>query len=84
MSRSIIGRTSTPETLSVGELETPPLAPGEDEPFEEHEILDFLHQYEASRAAVIAKLHLKTIHTYYNLQYIPQHRVLSSGEVLDH
>ncbi len=42
------------ETLPVGELENPPLVPGEDQPFEEHEIRDFLHQYEASRAAVIA------------------------------
>src|ERR1700682_1443161 len=41
-----------PETLPVGELETAPLVPGEDQPFEEHEIRDFLHQYEASRAAV--------------------------------
>jgi predicted RNase H-like HicB family nuclease len=43
-----------PDTLPVGELENPPLMPGEDQPFEEHEIRDFLHQYEASRAAVIA------------------------------
>jgi predicted RNase H-like HicB family nuclease len=43
-----------PDTLPVGELENPPLVPGEDEPFEEHEIRDFLHQYEASRAAVMA------------------------------
>lgn len=45
-----------PDALSVGQLEKPPLAPGEDEPFQEHEIRDFLHQYEASRAAVIALL----------------------------
>jgi len=43
-----------PDKLSVGELETPPLVPGEDQPFEEHQIRDFLHQYEASRAAVSA------------------------------
>jgi len=43
-----------PDALTVGEPENPPLMPGEDEPFEEHEIRDFLHQYEASRAAVIA------------------------------
>ena len=43
-----------PDTLGVGELENSPLAPGEDRPFEEHEIRDFLHQYEASRAAVMA------------------------------
>jgi predicted RNase H-like HicB family nuclease len=42
------------ETLPVGELEAPPLVPGEDRPFEEHEIRDFIHQYEASRAAVMA------------------------------
>lgn len=43
-----------PDALPLGELENPPLAPGEDEPFDEHEIRDFLHQYEASRAAVMA------------------------------
>ena len=43
-----------PDGLPVGELESPPLVPGEDQPFEEHEIRDFLHQSEASRAAVIA------------------------------
>jgi predicted RNase H-like HicB family nuclease len=43
-----------PDRLPVGELENPPLVPGEDRPFEEHEIRDFLHQSEASRAAVMA------------------------------
>lgn len=43
-----------PDKLSVDESWTPPLVLGEDQPFEEHEIRDFLHQYEASRAAVIA------------------------------
>ena len=43
-----------PDALSVDESWTPPLVPREDDPFEEHEIRDFLHQYEASRAAVIA------------------------------
>lgn len=43
-----------PDRLSVDESWTPPLVPGEDQPFEEHEIRDFLHQYEASRAAVIS------------------------------
>lgn len=43
-----------PDALTVGEPENPPLMPGEDQPFEEHEVRDFLHQYEASRAAVIA------------------------------
>jgi predicted RNase H-like HicB family nuclease/uncharacterized damage-inducible protein DinB len=43
-----------PDALTVGEPDNPPLMPGEDEPFEEHEMRDFLHQYEASRAAVIA------------------------------
>ena len=43
-----------PDALSVDESWTPPLVPREDEPFEEHEIRDFLHRYEASRAAVIA------------------------------
>lgn len=43
-----------PDTLAVDESWTPPLVPGEDQPFEEHEIRDFLHQYVASRAAVMA------------------------------
>ena len=43
-----------PDRLPVGELEDPPLVPGEDQPAEEHEIRDFIHQSEASRAAVIA------------------------------
>jgi predicted RNase H-like HicB family nuclease len=42
------------DTLPVGELESPPLVPGEDRPLEEHEVRDFIHQYEASRAAVMA------------------------------
>jgi predicted RNase H-like HicB family nuclease len=42
------------EALPVGELATPPLVPGEDQPPEEHEYRDFIHQYEASRAAVLA------------------------------
>jgi predicted RNase H-like HicB family nuclease len=43
-----------PEKLEVDESWKPPLVPGEDKPFEEHEIRDFIHQYEASRAAVMA------------------------------
>ena len=42
------------EKLPVGELDDPPLVPGEERPFEEHEVRDFIHQYEASRAAVMA------------------------------
>jgi predicted RNase H-like HicB family nuclease len=43
-----------PDRLPVAELEDPPLVPGEDQPAEEHEIRDFIHQSEASRAAVMA------------------------------
>ena len=43
-----------PDVLTVDETWTPPLMPGEDLPFEEHEIRDFLHQYEASRATVMS------------------------------
>jgi predicted RNase H-like HicB family nuclease len=43
-----------PDVLPVGEPEKWPLMPGEDQPFEEHELRDFLHRYEASRAAVVA------------------------------
>lgn len=43
-----------PDSLQVDESWTPPLVPGEDRPFEEHEIRDFMHQYEASRSAVMA------------------------------
>jgi predicted RNase H-like HicB family nuclease len=48
------GKDIDPEQLPIGELESPPLVPGEDQAFEEHEIRDFIHQYEASRAAVLA------------------------------
>ncbi len=43
-----------PDALPVAELPPSGLVPGEDRPLEEHEIRDFLHQFEASRAALIA------------------------------
>ena len=70
-----------PETLPVGELETPPLVPGEDQRFEEHEIRDFLHQYEASRAAVIA---LVTKLTPDRLEQKPDDDTWSVRQALEH
>jgi predicted RNase H-like HicB family nuclease len=43
-----------PDTLAVADLPASGLVPGEDKPLEEHEIRDFLHQFEASQAALIA------------------------------
>lgn len=43
-----------PETLPVEEMTAAGILPGEDVPLEEHEVRDFLHQFEASRAALIS------------------------------
>lgn len=43
-----------PETLAVDEAAGAGILPGEDVPLEEHEVRDFLHQFEASRAALIS------------------------------
>jgi predicted RNase H-like HicB family nuclease len=69
------------ENLPVGELESPPLVPGEDRPFEEHEIRDFIHQYEASRAAVMA---LVTKLTVDRLEQKPNDDTWSVRQALEH
>lgn len=43
-----------PETLPVADAPANGLLPGEEIPLEEHETRDFLHQFEASRAALIS------------------------------
>lgn len=43
-----------PETLPIDEAAATGILPGEDVPLEEHEMRDFLHQFEASRAALIS------------------------------
>jgi predicted RNase H-like HicB family nuclease/uncharacterized damage-inducible protein DinB len=43
-----------PDTLAVEDTPMWGLHPGEDVPLEEHELRDFLHQFEASRAALIS------------------------------
>ncbi len=43
-----------PATLVVEDATNAGIFPGEDVPLEEHEIRDFLHQFEASRAALIS------------------------------
>jgi predicted RNase H-like HicB family nuclease len=43
-----------PATLTVEDAPAAGLFPGEDVPLEEHELRDFLHQFEASRAALIS------------------------------
>jgi len=70
-----------PEQLPVGEMENPPLVPGEDQPFEEHEIRDFLHQYEASRAAVIALV--KKLPPY-RLEKAPSEGMWSVRQTIEH
>jgi predicted RNase H-like HicB family nuclease/uncharacterized damage-inducible protein DinB len=70
-----------PDTLAVGALENSPLAPGEDRPFEEHEIRDFIHQYEASRAAVIALVKRLTPE---QLEKAPNPETWSVRQALEH
>lgn len=43
-----------PAALSASDATSTGIFPGEDVPLEEHEIRDFLHQFEASRAALIS------------------------------
>lgn len=43
-----------PATLPVEDAPASGLFPGEDAPLQEHEVRDFLHQFEASRAALIS------------------------------
>lgn len=43
-----------PDTFAVADAPAGGLLPGEDAPLEEHELRDFLHQFEASHAALIA------------------------------
>ena len=43
-----------PDALPVEDAPASGLFPGEDAPLAEHEVRDFLHQFEASRAALIA------------------------------
>ncbi|MDQ6859229.1 MAG: type II toxin-antitoxin system HicB family antitoxin [Chloroflexota bacterium] len=45
-----------PDTLPVDDAPTSGMLPGDDTKLEEHEIRDFLHQFEASRAALISLL----------------------------
>lgn len=70
-----------PDTLPVGELENAPLVPGEDKPFEEHELRDFLHQYEASHAAVIALVQRLTPE---QLEKAPDEKTWSVRQALEH
>ena len=70
-----------PDALAVGQLDKPALAPGEDEPFEEHEIRDLLHQYEASRAAVIALVKRLTPE---QLETAPNETTWSVRQALEH
>ena len=70
-----------PDTLEVGELKDPPLVPGEDRPFEEHEIRDFLHQYEASHAAVMALVQRLTPE---ELEKVPDDKTWSVRQALEH
>jgi predicted RNase H-like HicB family nuclease len=70
-----------PDALPVGELENPPLVPGEEKPLEEHEIRDFLHQYEASRAAVMALVKRLTPE---QLEKAPNDKTWSVRQALEH
>ena len=69
------------EKLPVGEMDDPPLVPGEERPFEEHEVRDFIHQYEASRAAVMA---LVTKLSPERLEQKPNDETWSVRQALEH
>ena len=43
-----------PATLPVEDSQPTGMVPGDDAPLQEHEVRDFLHQFEASRAALIS------------------------------
>jgi predicted RNase H-like HicB family nuclease len=70
-----------PDRLAVGVLENPPLVPGEDRPFEEHELRDFIHQYEASRAALIALVRRLSPE---QLEHPPNETTWSVRQALEH
>jgi len=70
-----------PETIPVEDTPASGLFHGEDEPLEEHEIRDFLHQFEASRAALISLVRGLSAP---ELEKQPTETTWSVREVLEH
>lgn len=70
-----------PEKLSVEETISSGIFPGEDVPLEEHEVRDFLHQFEASRAALISLVKGLSVD---QLEKKPTEAMWSVREALEH
>jgi predicted RNase H-like HicB family nuclease len=69
------------DAMPIRETPSDSVFPGEDQPLEEHELRDFLHQYEASRATVIALL---TRLTSEQVETAPDEKTWSVRQVLEH
>jgi predicted RNase H-like HicB family nuclease len=74
-------RSIDPEALPVRDAPSDSVFPGEDQPLEEHEIRDFLHQYEASRATVMTLLSRLTSE---QIETAPNEKTWSVRQALEH
>jgi len=79
-----------PASLPVEDAPSSGLFPGEDQPLAEHEVRDFLHQFEASRAALISlvkglgsdELEEKPTETMWSVREALEHIMASDVEFL--
>jgi predicted RNase H-like HicB family nuclease len=79
-----------PATLPVEDTPPSGIFPGEDTPLQEHEVRDFLHQFEASRAALISlvkglsadELEKKPTETMWSVREALEHIMSSDTEFL--
>jgi predicted RNase H-like HicB family nuclease/DNA-binding FrmR family transcriptional regulator len=70
-----------PATLTVEDAPPSGMLPGDERPLEEHEIRDFLHQFEASRAALISLMKELSPD---QLEQKPTETIWSVRETLEH
>lgn len=70
-----------PDALPIRDSPSDSVFPGEDLPLEEHELRDFLHQYEASRATVMAFLSRLTPE---QIETRPDEKTWSVRQALEH
>ncbi|MHB8631052.1 MAG: DinB family protein [Candidatus Limnocylindria bacterium] len=70
-----------PDSLAVEDTPPSGLFPGEDVPLEEHEMRDFLHQFEASRAALLSLVRGLSAA---QLETKPSESIWSVREALEH
>jgi predicted RNase H-like HicB family nuclease len=70
-----------PATLPVEDTPQSGLMPGEETPLQEHEVRDFLHQFEASRAALISLVKGLSAH---EMEKKPTETMWSVREALEH